>query len=349
MKSNALALLLLAAAATAAPAQAQVKPVKPAGVTTKPVEPLVPDPIDYRVDEDGAVEIALPPLSELNDKPENGVLVPGFRSVTYVPAADFFGNDKFSFNAKGLTYTVRISVDPVNDAPRFTPGSALGHASGTTGFVEVTEWASDFDVGAGEAAVQTWWFEAYPRDNAEAVVDLVKLDSMGNLVYRLTGNDGVAEWTIVMRDTAGGASQYGKLRIGVGQVADLSATISTLVERAPRKSTEGGVLPTVTYMLTVHNDGPHAAQAARVIDNLPGGAQATVWSCTGVDGGSCGAVDGRGAVDTVVDLPSGAAAVFTITYEQADSPTDTEQLAAVAPPGEVIDPDLSNNTTSMPN
>jgi VCBS repeat-containing protein len=67
--------------------------------------------------------------------PAKGVLVfdTANGSFTYLPNADFFGSDQFTFNvtdgtATSLTKTVTITVDPVNDAPVVATSGGAAHA-----------------------------------------------------------------------------------------------------------------------------------------------------------------------------------------------------------------------------
>jgi uncharacterized repeat protein (TIGR01451 family) len=100
----------------------------------------------------------------------------------------------------------------------------------------------------------------------------------------------------------------------------------------------------LTYSVTVSNLGPHAVVGATVQDNFPPPLAGVVWTCSASPGSTC---PGSGSVniDDPVDLLSGGSAVFTATGTLAwGTLGPLSNTATVTAPGDVLDPNLSNNT-----
>lgn len=100
----------------------------------------------------------------------------------------------------------------------------------------------------------------------------------------------------------------------------------------------------VTYRIEVLNHGPAAVTGARVRDDFPSALTGVAWSCTAAPGAACEAASGGDPLDELVDLPAGGSVVYTVAGTVA--PGFCGRLvntAAVEPPAEVPDPDLSNN------
>jgi uncharacterized repeat protein (TIGR01451 family) len=126
--------------------------------------------------------------------------------------------------------------------------------------------------------------------------------------------------------------------VGTPQTADLSITKSVDVPQA-------NIGETVTFTLTVENNGPDDASAVRVTDNLTG--PITVTDVT-ASVGSCNPTTGGAPLTILCDLgtiaSSGSA---TITIEgTVDALGQIDNIASVANLGSPAtqDPDLSNNS-----
>ncbi len=104
-----------------------------------------------------------------------------------------------------------------------------------------------------------------------------------------------------------------------------------------------------SYTITVHNDGPSAARAARIVDSFGTDLTRATWTCTtsptvGIT--SCPAT-GTGAIDTAINLEPGASATFVLsgTINPALRGTITN-TATVSAPSDTTDPDASDDSAT---
>lgn len=101
---------------------------------------------------------------------------------------------------------------------------------------------------------------------------------------------------------------------------------------------------TLTYTVTITNNGPEDVVGAKVRDSLPSALSGFTWTCWASGGGSCLNAAGTGDIDTLVDLPLGTQAIFTIT---GTVPLGTywrlTNTASVTPPAGTSDPLPNNN------
>jgi VCBS repeat-containing protein len=128
-------------------------------------------------------------------------------SFSYTPAADFSGDDSFTYHAfdgalPSATATVSISVTPVNDAPGFTKGADQS-ASRLALTQTVSNWATGITAGPGESG-QTVQFEVSADDGSLFLV-APQISSDGTLTY--TPNPlsagGTATVTVILHDNGG--------------------------------------------------------------------------------------------------------------------------------------------------
>ncbi len=104
---------------------------------------------------------------------------------------------------------------------------------------------------------------------------------------------------------------------------------------------------TLTYTVTITNNGPEDVAGAIVRDSLPSAISGFTWTCWASGGGTCLTANGTGDIDTLVNLPSGAQSTFTVT---GTVPLGTlgrlVNTASVTPPPGTSDPLPNNNSAS---
>ena len=104
---------------------------------------------------------------------------------------------------------------------------------------------------------------------------------------------------------------------------------------------------TLTYSVTVTNDGPSDEPGITFQDTVPAFLSNVSWSCAVTSGtGSCGATSGTGNdINTTLDLNNQAVATYTITADISNSASGsiTNEATAIRN-NDITDPDLSNNT-----
>lgn len=103
-----------------------------------------------------------------------------------------------------------------------------------------------------------------------------------------------------------------------------------------------------TYTIVARNNGPFGAQAQIVNDILPPGITSASWTCTGGNGGECGAASGTGTINNVgVDLPVGGFVTFLLTMDVPASVTgDLVNIATITASNTVIDANTTNNSAT---
>ncbi|OPZ26996.1 MAG: hypothetical protein BWZ02_01810 [Lentisphaerae bacterium ADurb.BinA184] len=141
-------------------------------------------------------------------------------SFTYVPAANFNGADKFSYQANdghaGLSNEVEVTINvaAVNDAPSFTAGSNVSATPDEPVFSKV--WAKNMSPGPADEAGQALNFVVTvptvvdPDGNPMAAGDFFAVmpaidPATGVLTFTHKGVEGEATVNAVLRDDAGGA------------------------------------------------------------------------------------------------------------------------------------------------
>ncbi|QIL90098.1 DUF11 domain-containing protein [Microbulbifer sp. SH-1] len=106
----------------------------------------------------------------------------------------------------------------------------------------------------------------------------------------------------------------------------------------------------VTYFITVTNNGPAAVEKAVVSDPLPAGITEASWTCSGNNGGTCGAANGNGALNDTPDIPVFGSVTYNFTLNvPRDFPGDLVNTATVTPPAGVTDSNPDNNTATDTN
>jgi uncharacterized repeat protein (TIGR01451 family) len=118
--------------------------------------------------------------------------------------------------------------------------------------------------------------------------------------------------------------------------ADLAIT-----ETAPPRVESGS---SITYALTVTNNGPSQAESVTVTDPLP--VETTFVSCSSAEGGVCGG-SGNNQVVTFDSIPSGLSETITIVATVNNSvPVDVKISNTATIDSTTRDPDLNNNSAT---
>lgn len=123
----------------------------------------------------------------------------------------------------------------------------------------------------------------------------------------------------------------------VGSSADLAAAKSVV--------TSGN---TVTYTITLTNNGPNAADGATYTDAVPATVSLSGESCIPTGGAACGTpnVAGNTVSGTITTFPAGTSVTITISGTTTNG-ADIGNSATVTPPGSTSDPNPSNNTGTV--
>jgi uncharacterized repeat protein (TIGR01451 family) len=272
-------------------------------------------------------------------------------NVTYTPNPDFHGVDAFGYtvsdgNGGSDSATVAVTVNPVNDRPRFSDRGARAHAAGTSGVQSVPGWAFDTILGpANESAQAVLEYVETIAADPNDIVTSAAVGNDGTLQYGLTGSTGLALVDVRLRDNGGTAnggddtSVVARLMIGVGIEADLGIT-KTDGRRTVR---EGDA---VSYTIVVSNNGGVSASGARVTDLMPADFVGPAWTCAPSGGAACPA-SGSGDIEVAVDLPIGGSVSFTVDGT-AQGVVDgvLENTAFVEPPPAVFDPNPASNVAT---
>jgi uncharacterized repeat protein (TIGR01451 family) len=119
--------------------------------------------------------------------------------------------------------------------------------------------------------------------------------------------------------------------------ADLAVTVT---------DHQSGAVPgtTVSYDVTVTNNGPDDALGATVTDIFPQQLSGCSWTCTGTDA-TCTAGPVIGDISDTVDILVSGEAIYTATCSVDPAATgDLVNSASVTPPAGVADPNLADNS-----
>lgn len=199
-------------------------------------------------------------------------------------------------------------------------------------------------------AVETGGATGFTTSGSGDINDTVNLPSGGTITYTVTAN--VSNTATDLSNTATITPPTGATDVDLtnNTATDLD-TVTPMVDLAINKTTAAtSVAPggTVTYTITVTNNGPNAATGATVADTF--GAQFTSDTFTAVGaGGATGfTASGSGAINDTVNVPVGGTITYTVTGNVSATATgtiaNTSTVTAVA--GE-IDTNLTNNTSTV--
>jgi Big-like domain-containing protein len=182
----------------------------------------------YAVNEDALLNVGAPGVlgndsdpdgnpitaAKVGDPAHGTVALNADGSFTYTPAANYYGPDAFTYQAsdgtlRSGTATVSIAVNPVNDPPSFTAGPDQT-ASGGSGEINVTGWATNISPGPANENTQTVTFTV-TNDNPSAFAfgQQPAVDSNGTLTFQpafLVLSTMTANVTVVAHDDGGTAN-----------------------------------------------------------------------------------------------------------------------------------------------
>jgi hypothetical protein len=315
----------------------------------------IPAPQTLSVLEDQALPVVLTAV-DLNsavltyavaETPQHGELAGSAPTLTYRPAADYFGTDAFQFTASDGTHLstpalIGVTVTPVNDAPRFT-GAADVTALRNAGPVVLPGWATVTSLGAANETAQAAQFvlTANTRPALFSVAPVIAPD--GTLSFTPSGTAGIAALTFELRDDGGSADggvdrtppQFFTIALQ-SPGTDLSVRIeasAAFVDNAP-----------LQFTVRAENAGPSPAEGAAVDIGFPPQLTAVQWSCSAEVGANCTAT-GSGDIADSVEIPVNGAVVYTVQATVAANGAGQFAVdAAVSPGTSAIDPDPSDDT-----
>ena len=178
-------------------------------------------------------------FAKASDPKHGTVVVNSNGSFTYKPAADYNGNDSFTFTANDGTTnsapaTVAISVTPVNDAPSFQIGADQNVNSGSGG-QKIKNFATKIKAGPANEVTQRLTF-VLTSDNTKLFRVQPAINSNGALTYTLAPNQsGTANLSVKLQDNGGtargGVNTSGPQTFAINVVATISAFGVTLQPR----------------------------------------------------------------------------------------------------------------------
>jgi uncharacterized repeat protein (TIGR01451 family) len=127
-----------------------------------------------------------------------------------------------------------------------------------------------------------------------------------------------------------------------GEVRDTDLAISK--DDGLTQTTRGSVNQ---YTIVVRNNGPHPVTNATVTDTFPPSLTNVTWTCVGAGGGTCGAPNGTGNINTAVSLPVSATATFVVTATVSNMASGTiSNTATVTTPPGIVDTMTGNNSAT---
>ncbi len=104
---------------------------------------------------------------------------------------------------------------------------------------------------------------------------------------------------------------------------------------------------TLTYRVTVVNNGPRGVVGATMIDNIPSQITSWSWACSSQSGGASGCdplPNSSANFSDMVDLPNGASIVYTVMANISSSASgDLTNNASISSPAGITDLILGNN------
>jgi hypothetical protein len=233
--------------------------------------------------EDGSGNVTLSGTDSDNDtltftvatQPSNGTIEQSGASITYTPAADFFGTDTFTYVANDGTVdsapaTATITVAAVNDAPSFTVGGDQS-VNIDSGEHTVENWASDISAGPDNESSQTVSFTLTPS-NASLFAAGPEVSATGTLSYTLAAGAS-GETTVDIYVVDDGGTDNDGVNASESQSFNISVADNTSIDDAalPTEFALNGAYPNPFNPTTnLSMDLPVAAQVRVDVYDLSG-------------------------------------------------------------------------------
>jgi uncharacterized repeat protein (TIGR01451 family) len=106
---------------------------------------------------------------------------------------------------------------------------------------------------------------------------------------------------------------------------------------------------TITYTVTVQNDGPDDAVNVSITDTAPADGTISSWTCTASGGAACPNVSGSGDIlEYLSQLPAGGALIYTLDMTVSSDASGTLTNTATVD-SHTVDPDEDNNSATDAN
>jgi uncharacterized repeat protein (TIGR01451 family) len=103
----------------------------------------------------------------------------------------------------------------------------------------------------------------------------------------------------------------------------------------------------VVYTVVFTNAGPGPVTGATISDPLPSGISSSSWTAVAAGGATGFSASGNGAINQVVNMPSGSSITFTVTMAVPAGRTgDLVNTATITAPAGVTDPTPGNNSAT---
>ncbi len=189
-----------------------------------------------------------------------------------------------------------------------------------------------------------------PGQAAGDIQDTVDLPVAANVTYTaICDIDGAARGQLTNTATITAAADSLELRPGDNSASDLDTQLAPQADLGILKS-DGRFSATpgepLTYEITVDNAGPSDVTDVRVVDLLPEALLNPLWTCQADHGASC-VTAGAGDLSERVDLPAASSLRFSLSGQIDPGASGTlSNTASLQMPGDVSDPDTSNNSAS---
>ena len=272
------------------------------------------------------------------------------------PDKDLTNNTSDKTNT--LTPTVDLSITKTNSLAQVTPGgsinytitvSNLGPSDVTGATIQDTFPASLTNVtytSAGSNGVVT----GNTLNGSGNINDTVNMASGSVITYTVSGTV-AANTTSAITNTATVAAPQGTTESNTANNSsshtdEVTPTVDLVVTKTNNKTiVDPG--ETVTYTLTVQNNGPGNVTGAQFVDNFPSSLTNINYTSVASGGASGNTASGSGSISQLLTLPSGGLVVYTVTATVSPTATGTiSNTASVTAPSTVIESNPANNAAT---